>query len=245
MVNLRRLLLYLSVSFLAVGCLSSGIVTSAQESYRVAPNVKVKNKLAVFAMMSAGSSSFNAKSASSRVVSAPYSPSRIIKGSSVSFPVETSMEGFRNAANDIFLESLKDKKHGITIIPPKKVQSIINNSDLVAPYIDFLKNYRYLSANSDFLKKLGKLLDCKHVIISQLILMSNINDNSMSVVWNFGKRSANYSIVIIVHLWDMSSGELVWSGRGSSSNQVSLYEEAASFESLVTKASEELIKVLP
>jgi hypothetical protein len=236
---------YLLLTAYVMGCGTSSVVSSAKESYKLKPTSKIEDKLALFSMMAAGSSTFNSKSDSLRIAEAPYSQPRIVKGAKVNLPSASSMEGFRNTANDILIEKLKEKKNVNTIIPPKQVQSIINESDITSEYLEFLKNYSYLSANLVFLEKLGKLLDCRYLLVPQLVIISNVNDNSASFLWRFGKRTTNYTVVILAHVWDLSTGTLVWTGRGSSKTSVGLYEEPASFEALAAKSAEELIGLLP
>ncbi len=227
------------------GCVTSNVMSSAQVSYRTKTNVNIEDKLAMFSMMSAGSSSFNDKSGSPKIAEAPYSPARIVEGHETSLPTETSIEGFCSIANDILLAKLGQQKPRLTIIPPKQVQSTINQLNITAGYLDFLKTYKYLSANSEFLKKLGDHLNCRYVIIPQLVVISNINDNSMFLVWAFGKKSTDYSVIILAHVWDMSTGELIWTGRGTSTTNVGTYEKPASFDELAAEAAVKLIELLP
>lgn len=240
-----RMLRYLLLIICSIGCGTSGIVSSAKESYKLGPDDKIEDKLALFSVMAAGSSSFNSKSDKARIVSAPYSQPRIAPGTSVNLPTESSMEGFRNIANDVLLERLKERKSSITIIPPKQVQSIINQSDITGQYLEFLRDYRYLGANSEFLKKLGKLINCRYLLMPQLVVISNVNDNSATFMWRIGKRTTNFSVIILAHVWDLSSGTLIWTGRGTSKTSVGLYQEPASFEIMATKSAEELIGLLP
>jgi len=236
---------YLLLVACGMGCGTSRIVSSAKESFKLKPTSKIENKFALFSMMAAGNSTFNSKSDSLTIAEAPYSQPRIVKGAKVNLPSESSMEGFRNTANDILIEKLKEKKTALTLIPPKQVQSIINESNITSEYLEFLKDYRFLSANLGFLKQLGKLLDCRYLLVPQLVIISNVNDNSVSVLWRFGKRTTNYTVVILAHVWDLSNGTLVWTGRGSAETSVGLYEEPASFEALAAKSAEELIALLP
>ncbi len=235
----------LILTFLAGACGTSGIKHLADESYRIKPDIGIEGKLALFSVMAAGSSSLNNKSDTARIAEAPYSPSRIIKNTEISLPTETSMEGFRNTANDILLAKFKQNKSGITIIPPKQVQAIIGQSDISLPYLEFLSSYNYLSVNADFLKKLGDYLNCRYLMIPQLVIISNINDNSMSFVWAFGNRSSDYSVTILGQIWDMSTGELIWTGRGSSSTKVWVYQYPAAFDQLAAAAAAALIRILP
>lgn len=236
---------YLLLVACGMGCGISNIVSSAKESYKLKPTVKIEGKLALFSLMAAGSSTFNSKSDSLTIAEAPYSQPRIVKGAEVNLPSESSMEGFRNTANDILTEKLKEEKVGLSIIPPKQVQSSINESDITPEYLEFLKNYRFLSADVGFLKKLGELLDCRYLLVPQLVIISNVNDNSASVLWRFGKRTTNYTVVILAHVWDLSTGALAWTGRGTAQTSVGLYEEPASFEALAAKSAEGLITLLP
>ncbi len=243
--NIMQLAGYLILTFLVTACGTSGISHFADESYRIKDDIRIEGKLALFSVMAAGSSSLNNKSDTAGIAEAPYSPSRIIKDVEISLPSETSMEGFRNNANDILLAKFKQKMSSITIIPPKQLQAIISRSDITFPYLKFLRTYNYLSINSDFLKKLGGYLDCRYLMIPQLVIISNINDNSMSFVWAFGNRSSDYSVTILGQVWDMSTGELIWTGRGSSSTKVWAYENPASFDQLAAEAAEALIRILP
>ncbi len=245
MKNIKGIFGVLSLLVFAFGCGASGITRFADESYKLNPEIKIEGKLALFSVMAAGSSSFNNKSDAAKVSYAPYSPPRIIQDSEISLPGETSMEGFRNTANDVLLAKFKQTKSELTIIPPKQVQAIINQSDISNPYLKFLRDYNYLSASPDFLKKLGKRLDCKYLMIPRLVVISNINDNSLSLIWAFGKRAADYSVIILGQVWDMSNGKLVWTGRGTSSTTVDVFEQAASFDELAAEASEALIHILP
>jgi hypothetical protein len=242
-----RITVILWAVFLSVvsGCGSSTVITSARESYRFSPNLTITGRLALFSMMSAGSSSLNIKSDSLRIADAPYSQPRIVQGTSVNLPAGTSMEGFCNAANDILLEKLRGSKLPLIIIPPQQVQSIINRSKLTIPYLRFLNDYRYVSANVYFLKRLSTLISCQYLLVPQLIVISNVNDNSMSIAWNFGRRSSDYTVIILAHLWDMSTGELIWTGRGTSLTYIGSYERAVPFDALAERASKELIKILP
>jgi len=155
------------------------------------------------------------------------------------------MEGFCNIANDILLAKLKEGKSGIDVIPPKQVQGMVNQSEFMGEYLQFLNAYKYLGAHNDFLKKLGASLNCRYLLVPQLVVISNVNDNSLSVIWNFGKRSTDYSVIILAHVWDLSTGELIWTGRGTSFANVSLYDKSPSFDELATGAADELLKLMP
>jgi hypothetical protein len=120
---------YLLLTVYVMGCGTSSIVSSAKESYQLKPTSKIEDKLALFSMMAAGSSTFNSKSDSPWIAEAPYSPPRIVKGAKANLPSASSMEGFRNTANDILIEKLKEKKMSILSSPRSRFKvSLINRT---------------------------------------------------------------------------------------------------------------------
>ncbi|MBI5555479.1 MAG: hypothetical protein HY920_06490, partial [Elusimicrobia bacterium] len=127
----------LLIAISLAGCVPSNVMSSAQVSYRAKGSVNIEDKLAMFSMMAAGSSSFNDKSGAPKIAEAPYSPARIVEGHELSLPNETSIDGFCNIANDILLAKLGQEKQRVAIIPPKQVQSIISQSNINAAYADF------------------------------------------------------------------------------------------------------------
>ena len=235
----------LLLSVFMLSCGAPRIVRNAEESYKLNSAPEIGGKLALFAMMTGGSSSFNVSSNPAKISDSPYSPARIINDSEIAFPGETSMEGFRQQANDIFLAKLKQKKSDFIIIPPQQVQGLISQSDLIIPYLDFLQNYNYLSASPDFLKDLGVMLNCKYLMTTQLVIISTVKDNSVSFVWTFAKRSTDYSVTILTQIWDLSEGQLIWSGRGTSSTVLGVYVSLPHFDKLAGIASEELLTIVP
>lgn len=243
MKNTLKITVIIIFTFLLFGCGPSKIARFAEESYKIEPTIRIEDKLAMFSVMIAESDSLNKIAAGQvKTLESPYVYSKVNDSTP---PNKNLLEGFSLHTDEIFLAKLKAYRTDLNIIPPKHVQSIINQSDIATDYLKLLTNYNYLSANPEFLKKLGNHLSCKYLIIPQLAVISNSYSNSIYLAWAFGRKSTNYSVTILAQIWDMSTGNLVWSGRSTSSTIVESYKKLPYFDQLASEACEELIRILP
>ena len=242
---MKKTLLFISLAaFTLTACGTSTIIRRAEVSYKTDASSALGGRWAVFSMMAAGVSSLN-NSQGPLTIPTPRGPSQKVSDSGVKLPDKNSLEGFRHQANDILLAKLKQKRPALDILPPKQAQSIISQAGLGAEYLQFLGKYDYLGGNPEFLKKLGRVLECRYLMIPQLVIILNSNDNAIYIAWRFGRKSADYSISIMGQVWDLAAGKLIWSGRGSSSTVVNSYKNPPPFGRLAGEAAEALISILP
>jgi len=241
--SFKILLVTFFLSGLTLACGTATVSTSSQVSYNRGTDT-IMGTVGLLPIIQAANGSLSSSSTVPKVAEAPYSPPRMLDGSQ-SLQTEGSMEGFRSIADDVLLQNLQALRKNTIVVPPRQIQSLINSSRMTGSYTEFLEQYRNLAANPAFLKSLKSQLKCSTLLVPQLVLLTSVNESSWSFIWNFGKRRCTYTVVILAHLWSMDSGEVIWSGRGTASTTVGIYDDLASFEELATKAVQEMIKSLP
>ncbi len=241
----RTALAVLLLAALALGCGTAGIATSSRESYRGDRLERIEGRVALLPVTEADARTIGSLDAPSRAISAPYSDPIIDRGESVRFNAGTGPDRVNHVASDILLEKLRAMARGIEVIPPRRLESVVGRSAARAAFLELRRTYRHLGADPGLLRRLAGVTGCRYLLVPQLVVISNVNDSHRSFVWSFGKRTSSYSVILLGDLWDLSAGELAWSGRGVASTRVGTYEAPAFFDDLAALAAEEFVRALP
>lgn len=234
----------IAVALALSACGTADIVTSSKQSYRSAGLTFLSGPLALLPVMEADARTIGASDTATRAISAPYSDPILDRGESSRYNTGTGHDRINPVASDILAEKIRSAGV-IELLPPRRLEGIVGASAVRAEFLAMVRQYRFMGAQPALLKRLAGVLRCRYLLVPQLVVISNVNDSHRSFVWSFGKRTSSYSVILLGDLWDLPSGDLVWSGRGVASTRVGTYEAPAFFDELAGLAADELVRAIP
>jgi hypothetical protein len=98
-----------------------------------------------------------------------------------------------------------------------------------------------IGLDEELLKSFGRVLDCRYLFLSQVVVIEYKSENYYTIVWTFGGKSTLNTVKISSQIWDIENGTQIWEGSGVGYSKLSLYEGSPLIEDLAKQAVDSLL----
>ncbi len=155
---------------------------------------------------------------------------------------QITKETYKIVFDEMLLKKFQERYNTIQLMTPGTILKKINDNKLTASYEKFVQNFQLIGLDEELLKSIGKVLDCRYLFLSQVVVTESKSENYYTIVWTFGGKSTLSSMKISSQIWDMESGAQVWEGSGVGFTKLSLYAGSPLVEDLAKQAVESLLE---
>jgi hypothetical protein len=157
---------------------------------------------------------------------------------------QINKETYRIVFNEMLLRKFQEHYDSVRLMTPGIILKKINDNNLTSRYLQFVQNFQLIGLDEEKLKSFGKVLDCRYLLFSQVVVSEYKSENYYTLVWTFGGKTTLNSVKISSQIWDIESGTQTWEGSGVAYTRVSLYEGPSLIEDLAKQAVESLLETI-
>ncbi len=154
---------------------------------------------------------------------------------------QMNRETYRIVFNEMLLRKFQERYEKIRLMTPGTILKKINDNNLTASYQKFVQDFQLTGLDENLLKSFGKVLGCRYLFLSQVVVTEYRSENYYTVVWTFGGKTTLNTVKISSQIWDMENGAQIWEGSGVGYTKLSLYKGSPLMEDLAKQAVDSLL----
>jgi hypothetical protein len=173
---------------------------------------------------------------------APYSVK--VKKDSDDKAHKKGSESYRVIFSEMLLSKIKYMWPTQKIVSHTDALMRINDNGLSQEYSRFNSDFSRAGFDSSLLKSFGDAFNCRYIFISQAVVTKSDSDVSLTMVWNFGRKSVLHTVKYYGQIWDVQSKRQVWGGSGVASSLLIIFESQPFVEEMASQAADSMLKTI-